>query len=146
MKRILAVVLTLIMVLALLSGCAGQTPANQSEAPASQSESDNTASATDGIKTGGTIIIGQSAEPITLNPDGKTDGSMDIVAQNVFSRLLKTNNNEEIILDLATGYSVSDDHRLLCQRRRPDLHLHAPRKRPLPRRRAVHQRRRQIHL
>jgi len=102
MKRILAVVLTLIMVLALLSGCAGQTPANQSE-------SDNTASAPDGIKTGGTIIIGQSAEPITLNPDGKTDGSMDIVAQNVFSRLLKTNNNEEIILDLATGYSVSDD-------------------------------------
>lgn len=102
MKRILAVVLTLIMVLALLSGCAGQTPANQSE-------SDNTASAPDGIKTGGTIIIGQSAEPITLNPDGKTDGSMDIVAQNVFSRLLKNNNNEEIILDLATGYSVSDD-------------------------------------
>ena len=98
MKRFLTAILTLVMVLTLLPGCSGDTPA--------PSGGETNA---DGIKTGGTIIIGQSAEPITLNPDGKTDNAMDIVAQNIFSRLLKTNNNEEIILDLATGYTVSED-------------------------------------
>ena len=104
MKRFLTLALALAMVLALLAGCGGNNSGqNSNSTDGSQSD------APDGIKTGGTIIIGQSAEPITLNPNGKTDNSMTIVAQNVFSRLLKTNNNEEVILDLATGYTVSED-------------------------------------
>ena len=63
MKRFLTAILTLVMVLTLLPGCSGDTPA--------PSGGETNA---DGIKTGGTIIIGQSAETITLNPDGKTDG------------------------------------------------------------------------
>ena len=104
-KRLLSVTLALVMTLALLAGCGaggGQTPGGSTPSGGQDGGAGD-------IKTGGTVIIGQSAEPITLNPDGKTDGSMDIIAQNVFSRLLKTNNNEEIILDLATGYTVSED-------------------------------------
>ena len=100
-KRLFTLVLALTMVLTLLAGCG----ADGGQAPASGGPD----SAPDGVKTGGTILIGQSAEPITLNPNGKTDGSMDIIAQNVFSRLMKTNNNEEVIPDLATGYTVSED-------------------------------------
>ena len=104
MKRFLTLTLALAMVLALLAGCGGNNSGQNSN-----SNNGSQSDAPDGIKTGGTIIIGQSAEPITLNPNGKTDNSMTIVAQNVFSRLLKTNNNEEVILDLATGYTVSED-------------------------------------
>lgn len=104
-KRLFTLVLALAMVLALLAGCG----ADSGQAPGGNAASGGTDGAPEGVKTGGTILIGQSAEPITLNPDGKTDGSMDIIAQNVFSRLMKTNNNEEIIPDLATGYTVSED-------------------------------------
>lgn len=103
-KRLLSLSLALLMVLALLAGCGSGNTGGKN-----QTNGDGQTAAPDGIKAGGTVIIGQSAEPITLNPDGKTDGSMDIIAQNVFSRLVKTNNNEEIILDLATGYTVSED-------------------------------------
>ena len=117
MKRFLTLVLAAAMTLSLLAGCGGNNGGNNS-GQNSNSTDGSQSDAPDGIKTGGTIIIGQSAEPITLNPNGKTDNSMTIVAQNVFSRLLKTNNNEEIILDLATGYTVSEDGKALSSRKR----------------------------
>ena len=78
MKRFLTLTLALAMVLALLAGCGGNNSGqNSNSTDGSQSD------APDGIKTGGTIIIGQSAEPITLNPNGKTDNSMTIVVKSL---------------------------------------------------------------
>lgn len=103
MKRSLfALILAVAMMLSLLTGC-GTTDSN------TPSSGDTPNGDLSEIKRGGTLITGQSAEPITLNPDGKSDGSMDMIAQNLFSRLLKTNNNEEILFDLATDYEVSED-------------------------------------
>lgn len=109
MKRtkLIALILVLTMVITLVSGCAkgpesstsSQTPSQQPESPAQ----------TGGIKRGGTLVLAQSAEPITLNPDGKPDDNDIMLEQNVFNRLLKTNNNQQVILDLATGYEVSED-------------------------------------
>ena len=106
MKKFLTVALAILLILSMLTGCGGNSGENTASGEADGEEQ---AATPEGIKTGGTIIIGQSAEPITLNPNGRTDDAIQVVAQNVFSRLLKTNNNEEIILDLATGYTVSED-------------------------------------
>jgi peptide/nickel transport system substrate-binding protein len=60
-------------------------------------------------KRGGTMLVGQRADPVTLNPDGKTDDSFWPMAQNVFNRLLKLNNKQEVLPDLAKEYKVSED-------------------------------------
>lgn len=99
--RILSFLLSLIMIFTLISGCA------KTEKPVV--EEPKTPASTDGIKRGGTLVMAQSAEPITLVPDGKPDDNDIILEQNIFNRLLKTNNNQEVILDLATGYDVSED-------------------------------------
>jgi peptide/nickel transport system substrate-binding protein len=95
--KVIALLLSLAMVLTLFSGC-GKTK-------------DPTGDATqkDGIKKGGTLVLAQAAEPITLIPDGKPDDNDIMLEQNIFNRLLKTNNNQQVILDLATGYEVSED-------------------------------------
>lgn len=100
MKRIIAAAISFVMLLGVLSGCTSESP-SPSGNPSTGAPS--------GVKTGGTAIVGQSAEPITLNPNGKIDSNFDAVAQNIFSRLLKTNNNQDVILDLATGYTVSEN-------------------------------------
>jgi peptide/nickel transport system substrate-binding protein len=100
--RLIALLLSLVMVFALITGCA------KTEAPADNKPGGEVVQ-TDGIKRGGTMVIAQGADPITLIPDGKPDDNKIMLEQNVFNRLLKTNNNQEVILDLATGYKVSDD-------------------------------------
>jgi len=110
--RILSFLLSLIMVFTLITGCAKtEDPVvNEPKTPASEEPVGNTTpEPTDGIKRGGTLVTAQSAEPITLNPDGKPDDNDILLEQNIFNRLLKTNNNQEVILDLATGYDVSED-------------------------------------
>ncbi|MDR2157556.1 MAG: ABC transporter substrate-binding protein [Clostridiales Family XIII bacterium] len=85
---------------ALTTACGGDA---KDDTPTDGAKNEN------GIKAGGTAVVGQGAEPITLNPDGKPDDNMPQIAQNVFQRLVKTNNNQAVILDLATGYTISED-------------------------------------
>ncbi len=99
--RLIAVLLTFTMILTLVSGCGGGT-----DTPNVNTITDTE---TNGIKRGGTMVLAQAAEPITLNPNGKPDDNDINLEQNIFNRLLKTNNNQEVILDLATGYDVSED-------------------------------------
>lgn len=106
--RILTLILAVTMILSLVTGCAKKVePEVNTPPPVAPAE--NTPPAADGIKKGGTMVIAQAAEPITLIPDGKPDDNDIMLEQNVFNRLLKTNNNQEVILDLATGYEVSTD-------------------------------------
>jgi peptide/nickel transport system substrate-binding protein len=100
--RLIALLLSLAMVFTLVTGCA------KTEDPSEKPAGGDVAQ-TDGIKRGGTMVMAQSAEPITLIPNGKPDDNNIILEQNVFNRLLKTNNNQQVILDLATGYDVSED-------------------------------------
>ncbi|MDF2531314.1 MAG: uncharacterized protein K0Q65_895, partial [Clostridia bacterium] len=100
--RLIALLLSLTMIFTLVTGCA------KTEDP-SEKPSGGEVVQKDGIKRGGTMVMAQSAEPITLIPNGKPDDNNIILEQNVFNRLLKTNNNQQVILDLATGYDVSED-------------------------------------
>lgn len=109
-KRIITLLLVITMVFTLLTGCGGKEKSvEESNTSESNTSESNTSAKTDGIKRGGTLVVGHSAEPITLNPNGKPDDNNNPIQENVFNRLLKTNNNQEIILDLATGYDISED-------------------------------------
>ncbi|MCI9313010.1 MAG: hypothetical protein HFE68_06565 [Erysipelotrichaceae bacterium] len=58
---------------------------------------------------GGTYIIAQSGEPASMNPDTISDDYLYAPAQNIFNRVVKLNNNYEVLPDLATSWDVSED-------------------------------------
>ncbi|MDR0357134.1 MAG: ABC transporter substrate-binding protein, partial [Clostridiales Family XIII bacterium] len=104
-RRIISLILAAMLILcaSMFAACTGGGGDETPDTP------DANGDAQSGVKAGGTVIVGQSAEPITLNPDGKMDDNLPAIAQNVFHRLMKTNNKQEVILDLAADYSVSED-------------------------------------
>lgn len=111
-SKLTALILVFVLILSAVVGCGNEqnkVPPTNNEGNKNEENSQNESNSPDGVKTGGTVIIGQSAEPITLNPNGKMDNNFDAIAQNIFSRLLKTNNVQKVILDLATDYTVSAD-------------------------------------
>ena len=84
MKKLLVV---LLMVLFVLTGCAGGNEKAEEVV----------------------YVVGQDAEPATLNPDAISDDNNYAIVQNLFPRLYKLNNAFNAIPDLATSYDVSDD-------------------------------------
>lgn len=58
---------------------------------------------------GGTLITSISADPTSFNPDWKADDNLWPIAQNIYNRLIKLNNNDEMIPDLAKDYEFSED-------------------------------------
>ncbi|WP_018884677.1 ABC transporter substrate-binding protein [Paenibacillus massiliensis] len=56
-----------------------------------------------------TVVVGMPGEPQTFNPDARPDDYFYAPAQNIYSRLIKLNNNQEIIPDLARSWTVSKD-------------------------------------
>ncbi|PAE29265.1 hypothetical protein CHI07_10345 [Paenibacillus sp. 7884-2] len=62
-----------------------------------------------GSSTGDTLVVGAVGDPQTYNPDSRPDDNFYPMAQNIYSRLIKLNNNQEIIPDLAKDWEVSED-------------------------------------
>ena len=69
---------------------------------------DSGGTSTEGNK-GGTYIVAVSGEPNTLNPDTYSDDYNYDMAQNIFNRIVKLNNNYEVLPDLAETWEVSED-------------------------------------
>lgn len=89
MKKLLALGLSLLMCVSLV-GCGGNGGNGE-------------------VSDGGTYIIAQQGEPASLNPDTNSDDYLYAIAQNMFNRLVKLNNNYEVLPDLATDWEISDD-------------------------------------
>lgn len=99
MKKRIALILLISLLVTSMVGC--QT-ANKDE-----SKPDN--GSTKGPKQGGTIVVGISEDPQSFNPNAKADDTLFDIGENIFSRLIKLNNNQQIVPDLAETYTVSDD-------------------------------------
>ncbi len=137
-KKLITTMLVLAMIATVFSGCgkntvnntgtkntATSTPAGTDTSTANDTAGstdsstgttdttgDTTGDATDTAnaeKTGGTLVVGQLAEPITLNPDGTNDNGNLFIINNVFNKLMKINNESEILPDLAQSYEISED-------------------------------------
>ncbi len=88
-KKMTALLLCLILALGMFSAC-GKKDAD--------------------AKSGGTLLIGMAAEPITLNPNGKVDSNMGIIAPLLFSKLMTVTATGKTVCDLAESYELSGDH------------------------------------
>lgn len=99
-KKLICLMLSLVMVLGLFSACGGSTPANPDKP-----------SGTEGVKTGGTLLVGMAAEPITLNPDGKVDSNFALIAPLLFSKLMTVTATGKIVCDLAESWELSSDNK-----------------------------------
>jgi len=97
MKKLVCLLLSMVLVLGMLSACGGSN--NPTPTPGGN----------DGGKTGGTLLIGMAAEPITLNPDGKVDSNMALIAPLLFSKLMTVTATGKIVPDLAESVDLSDD-------------------------------------
>lgn len=94
-RNILSILLVLLIVIT--AGCSGSNETGGQEG--------NDESTT----TGGTLIVGATGDPQTFNPDARADDYYYAMAQNIFSRLVKINNNQEIIPDLAKEWEFNEE-------------------------------------
>lgn len=93
MKKLLTLGLSLLMALS-LAACNGGGSSNGGDGkPVS----------------GGTYITVESGEASSMNPDTVSDDYLYAIAQNLYSRLVKLNNNYEVLPDLAGLPEVSAD-------------------------------------
>lgn len=127
MKKIVALVLVLLLAVCSFAAC-GKTEA-PAPAPGNDGGSADAAAIVDPagqtVTPGGTLITGQGAEPITLNPDGKSDDSMALYpAQLMFNRLCKVTNMNNVVMDLAESYEMSADGKSYTFKLREGVKFH----------------------
>lgn len=103
-RKLLSVLLSLALAAVLLAGCG--KPADKGSGEDKGSTDTNGASE---VTPGGTMLIGMGTEPITLNPDGKSDDNMSTIAPLIFSKLMKVTGTGDIVCDLAESYEISED-------------------------------------
>lgn len=106
MKKIISLLLSILLVTMCFVGCDNQANNDQQENNGNQG-SENSQS--NEPKKGGTIVVGIAQDPQSFNPNAKSDDILFDIGQNIFSRLIKLNNNQELVPDLAESYNISDD-------------------------------------
>ena len=97
MKNV-ALLLVVCLVMLMFVGCSGNA-----QAPVVETAEDNEP------KKGGTLIVGMTGDPSTYNPDSQADGYLQPISENIFNRLIKVTNKQQIVPDLAKSYDVSED-------------------------------------
>lgn len=100
MKRLLALTLAMVMVLAMFTGCAPKDPTVDPEKPVDKPGDDGKEKV---------LIVRASGDPQTFAPDWKSDDNAYPIMQNMFNRLTKLDASKNVIPDLAKSWDVSDD-------------------------------------
>ncbi len=105
MNRLLAAVLTGAILLSTFTACSGSSAGSAAgTAAVTATNASNNINQSDK-----TLIVGLQGDPLSFNQDAAPDDCGYTVAENLFSRLVKINNNNEIIPDLAKSWDVSKD-------------------------------------
>ncbi len=111
--------MVLALCIGILAGCTGNSDngasgekveaSNSADSGAKETEAAESQAATGEAKEGGTLLVGLSGDPGSFNPNAAAADLLYSVAQNVFGRLAKLNNDQQIIPDLAKSWEISDD-------------------------------------
>jgi peptide/nickel transport system substrate-binding protein len=111
MKKGLALSLAMLMMLALLTGCGGDTANTPAPATAAPTEAAGEATGETTGETAGprTLIIATNADIQTTDPQIMNSGPNTAVLHNVYSNLIKQNDAGKLDLDLAVSYKMLDD-------------------------------------
>ena len=118
-KKLVSLLLALVLLCACVAGCGGNTNntannggqtanGNQTEMQAGDADQQSTEVAEED-KYGGTFVLNLKGDPKSFNPDGVADDYNFHISQNLYSRLVQMNINEEIMPDLATDWEFSED-------------------------------------
>ena len=99
MKKQLAMILSLAMLILTLTACGGGNTGNGG----------NTGDGGDSTGTGGTAILQIYGDPMNFCPDIASDDNFYLAAQNIYSRLTKLDANCNVIPDLADSWEYSED-------------------------------------
>lgn len=123
MKKFVALVLAMAMLLSLAACGGGNTDTTAAaggneETQAAGGDETQPAAAAGDVVPGGTFVIGEGGDPLSFNPDYKGDDNLYPIAQNIFNRLIKLTNQDQVIPDLAESYEFSEDGLTLT------FHLH----------------------
>ena len=101
MKKKLTALLAGIMAMTmLLTACGGNS---------NSGSSDNAADNSGDAAESRTLTIGLAADPQTMDPQALLSGATTAVVSNLYSKLLKRDDNMNIVKDLVTDYSIVDD-------------------------------------
>lgn len=99
----LALCLAVLMLATVLAGCGG-SPASSSSAPASTSAG-SAAAGNDST----TLTLAMNADLLTTDPQALNNGTTTSVLYNVYSNLVKQDDNGELVMDLAESYELLED-------------------------------------
>lgn len=99
----LALCLAVLMLATVLAGCGG-SPASSS-APASTSAGSAAATGNDST----TLTLAMNADLLTTDPQALNNGTTTSVLYNVYSNLVKQDDNGELVMDLAESYELLED-------------------------------------
>ncbi|MBQ2161655.1 MAG: ABC transporter substrate-binding protein, partial [Firmicutes bacterium] len=101
-KKFFCLFLCIALALCMFTACGGDSTDNTDTDSGEGVESE--------VTPGGTMLIGMGTEPITLNPNGKVDSNMGIIAPLLFSKLMTVTATGNIVCDLAESYELSEDN------------------------------------
>ncbi len=107
MKKVLAVLLALTMVLATLAGCAGSNTGSATPTgPAAANQPDNSGSK---ASSKDTLVIRVNSDPTSFDPYTSGYGNSMIIVKSVFETLVNKDNEGNIKPGLATEWKWSED-------------------------------------
>lgn len=121
-KRLIALLLSLVMLCALLSGCGGSSSDSKTEEPAAESGETQEPAAEEGgeeaeeaeepeapASTMNTVIVRETGDPKTWNPTYQSDDNLYSIAQNVYVRLTCLDHTKTVIPEAAESWDVTDE-------------------------------------
>lgn len=110
MKKLIALVLCVMMILAAMSACTANAP--QTAAPAQEGGSAAAAPAApaaEGAAVKDTIVMAFTNEPVSLTTNKHNAQVSDFVNQILYNGLFRTNENMELVPDLCESYETASD-------------------------------------
>lgn len=104
MKRIIALLLVSVLMISLLVGCSNGSTEVDSNIVPGDSVNEN------GKDIRDELVMGLSAEPATLDPHIQSGQATRVIKQNIYRGLVAFQEDEQIDMELADSYEISDDN------------------------------------
>lgn len=118
MKKMIKMLLAMLVLCTALTGCGGNDSENQGG-----SVGNNTSNETE-PQYGGTYIMRGSGDPLSFNPNWKTDDMQLPATYNIFNRLVKSTLDNSIQPDLAYDWEFGEDGKQLVFYLRENVKWH----------------------
>lgn len=123
MKKTLAFLLVCVLILNLLVGCSSEpSDSDTSAEPSNGGSEDLVGDDNEDIRE--ELVMGLSAEPATLDPHIQSGQATRVIKQNIYRGLVAFQEDEQIDMELADSYVISDDDLVYTFKIKEDVVFH----------------------